>query len=253
MKKFLLTLCIGAALLMSATVAQADSVSWRYNVDVTLADMIFSRGDGAHYASPDGSTYYWGGYGNFSSLKSVGGSGVITSDGQVVRGVTLTHNNQVINGTNQLLTGGTIYTNVTITANGTHDVFNVRNRLDFHFYETPNEGRGYDNDIFYMTASEIMSSVANFSYGGDTYYVYLHADLEPLTGQYLRMAQRDGGYSSSTQLYGWTTMEGQSHSNAYELSLVISKKPPVVPVPAAVWLMGTGLAGLAAMKRRAKK
>lgn len=254
MKKFLLVFCLSAAMLMSAAIAQADSVSWTYDVSVKLTDMVFGDGTtGKPYSNADGSTWYWGQGKPYSSLAAVGGSGSITSDGQIVNGITLTHSNNVLNGNSKTLKSGTIQTTVKLIADDDVEAYTVSNKLSFGFYETPNNGKGYDNDIFYMTSAQIMSSVAEFVYNGETYYVYLHATLQALEGEYLKMAQKNGGFSSSTQLYGWTTLEGGSNGNDYELKLVVSTTPPSVPVPAAVWLMGTGVAGLMAMKRRNKK
>lgn len=260
MKKFLLAFCLSAAMVMSAAVAQADIVTdWTYTTTGVLKDITWTSGSDG-YAGPYGSAlnggyteYRWGNNATTNSGLTVGSySGSLTTEGTAVNGLLITHHNNALSASYKTLAGGTIFATIELTGDGGLASYKVTSSINFSFYETPNTG-DYQNDIFYMTASEIMKGVGDFTYNGERYYVYLHSNIQALEGEYLRMAQEHGGYSSDTILYGWTTLEGETFSNGYQLSLRISQTPPSVPVPGAVWLMGTGIAGLVAMKRRGKK
>lgn len=195
--------------------------------------------------------YRWGDSSSKNSgLTVAGSSGSIGTDGGAVDGVTVTHHNTAISGTYKTLTQGTIFTTVALSSPETNVSYTVGSALDFYFLETPNDGKGTDNDIFFMTQAEIIKSLGSFNVDGVDYYVSIYTKLQALTGDYLKLAQQSLGVSSDTVLYGWTTLEGQTLLNGYDLKLTVSLNPPAVPVPAAVWLMGTGTAGLAAMKRR---
>lgn len=271
MKKLLRAFCFMAVLLMPAT-AMADVITdWSYSTSGMFLNMTFG-GPGTldgiagptgaaltlGYDTPAGkqtisgySAYHWGTDTANSGVTIEGGSGTITTDGSSVSGVSVTHHNKTLNSAYKLLTGGTIFSAVTLTnGNNSHT---VGNSLDFNFLETYNYGVGYDDDIFFMTNSEIMKSLGSFVLDGVEYYVAIYTRLRSLTGEYLRMAQEAIGVGNDVMLYGWTTKEGETITNAYDLSLTVSLTPPTVPVPAAVWLMGTGIAGLAALRRRANK
>lgn len=267
MKKILLTLCVSAAMLMPAALAQADVIyDWSYSTTVVLKDMQWSdsyatdRPGQAVGAEINGgyAEYRWGQYINGeidknSGLTVQGFSDTITAGGESASGLLITHfNNPIVEGL-PTPTSGTIYTTVELSA-GSGIAYTVNSSLSFSFFETPNENEAgdgpslYPNDIFFMTESEIMKSVGSFVHDGERYSVYLSSNLQALEGEYLRMAQEYGGYSSDTALYGWTTVEGETLSNAYELSLTIMHAP--VPLPGAIWLMGSGIAGLVALRRR---
>ena len=260
MKRVLLVLSLVCAMFMSATIAKADIVNdWTYKTTGVLKDVTWSGGFPGWYGAVGhgvngGYTeYQWGDNKQLTSGLVVDSyEGNITTEGSAEKGLLITHRNENVNSSYKMLTGGTIFTTIEISGDNGQAAYEVTSSIDFKFYETPNDGVGYDDDIFFMTASEIMKGVGDFTYGGQRYYVYLHSNIQALEGEYLKMAQEYGNYTSDTPLYGWTTKEGESLSNAYELSLKISRTPPVVPVPAAVWLMGTGLAGLMALKRRNK-
>lgn len=268
MKKLLLACSLCLAMLLPVSVAQADIIqNWSYSTDAIFTNMSWNEdpslkhgvagSDGFYkYISHNGqsvggySKYNWGdSYYTSSSVNVTGASGVVVANGGNVTGLTINHKNMPI--TTKSLTSGTILTSITLNGDGGKANFNISSTLNFHFIETPNTGN-YQNDIFFMTQEEIMKSIGQFTYEGIEYEVSIHTNVKALEGGYLNMAQKALGVSSGTILYGWTTEENQNKSNVFELSLNVSYNPPVVPVPAAVWLMGTGLAGLAALKRRNK-
>lgn len=257
-----------AVLLVPAT-AMADVITdWSYNASVVLTDIKW--GDGwegiagpvgssstLSYDTPGGKesvtghgAYRWGNSDTINSGVSVeGSSGTISTNGSSIKGISVTHSNKTLTFGYKQLVSGTIFTAVTLTGGG--ETHTVGSALDFHFLETMNYGVGYDDDIFFMTQAEIMKSLGSFKIDGVDYYVALYTRLGELTGKYLEMARNALGVGDDVMLYGWTTEEGQSLTNAYDLKLTVSLTPPSVPVPGAVWLMGTGIAGLAAMRRRA--
>lgn len=268
MKKLLLACSLCLAMLLPVSVAQADIIqNWSYSTDAIFTKMSWSGNvflkpgvlgpaGSSKYINYNGqsvsgySKYNWGNsYSISSSLDVAGASGMVVANGDNVTGLTINHKNMPIH--TKSLTSGTILTSITLSGDGGKANFNISSALNFHFIETPNVGN-YQNDIFFMTQEEIMKSVGQFTYEGIEYEVSIHTNVKALESEYLNMAQTALGVSSSTILYGWTTEENQNKSNVYELSLEVSYNPPVVPVPAAVWLMGTGLAGLAALKRRKK-
>lgn len=270
MKRLLISMFVCAALLVPAAMAKADVIyDWTYDTKVVIMNYAWSSGAAGQtysgykrveYDTPTGtkavygdSGVKWGGLSGLanSGLTLEGAQGEIVTNGASVAGVTVTHVNNTIDNRYKSLTGGTIFTAVTLK----HDNFSytVSSSLDFHFMETVNEGKGYDNDIYFMTEAEIMKSLGSFEYDGTVYYVSIYTKLQALEGEYLAMAQKELGLDSSVMLYGWTTEEGANRSTTYDLQLMVSLTPPPVPVPGAVWLMGTGLAGLVAMKRRNKK
>lgn len=271
MKKFLLTLFLAVTMLMPAALVQAEVIyDWNYATTASLTNMQWSESVFPTAPLPQAIggevnggylEYRWGQFTgaeiNQNSGLGVGGhSGAIKAGDSSVPGITITHfNNPIVMGISTL-ESGTISASVTLSAGGGVS-YTVNSSLSFQFFETPNEiddefGNGipteFSDDIFFMTEAEVMKAAGSFIHDGELYVVSLHSNLTALTGEYLRMAQEAGGYGADVMLFGWTTKEGASFSDGYELSLSVTNSP--VPVPAAVWLMGTGLAGLVAMKRR---
>lgn len=71
----------------------------------------------------------------------------------------------------------------------------------------------------------------------------------------LNLPYKPGNDFASIEFVGGTVFAGLSFDNSGTLDAIIAiglAKNPVVPVPGAVWLMGTGLAGLMALRRRNK-
>lgn len=264
MKKVLLTLSLVCAVFMSAATAQADSIiyNWNYTSTAFLTNMEFdnsanqgvagtTNGTAHDFNGVSGNTsYVWGQAGGANSgLTVAGASGQIVTDGSAVAGVEVTHHNNTLAYGYKSLVSGTIFTVVELQA-GNQTIVGS-SALNFRFYETVNTGV-HDDDIFFTTAAEINSSLGSVELDGVKYYISLYTKMQALTGDTLAFAQQYAGVSADTMLYGWTTPEGGTVEKPYELSLHVSTTPPVVPVPGAVWLMGTGLAGLAALRRRNK-
>ena len=51
----------------------------------------------------------------------------------------------------------------------------------------------------------------------------------------------------------WTSFDGTPYSEVYNISVSGAVPPAVIPVPAAVWLFGSGLVGLMGVARRRRK
>lgn len=265
MKRLMLTCMVLFSLLVPASIAQAGMIeNWGYSTNAIFTGMKWgtspstpgiASGVGGSFKTIqyDGKTvggyskYHWGdSVYSASSVDVWGTNGTLTVNGDKQAGIIVNHINKPIY--TKSLVQGTILTQINLSGDDGKANFTVNSALDFHFLETPNVGN-YQDDIFFMTQAEILKSVGSFTYEGIEYNVSIHSNVKQLEGEYLKMAQKALGVGSNTVLYGWTTKENQTHTNVYELALDVTATPPV-PVPAAVWLMGTGLAGLAALKRR---
>lgn len=254
MKKILLSCSFALMLLCAASMAQAEALTWYYETNAMFKNMQFGNGTSngmISYNPAQGPEFKWGDSATkHSGVKVDGNSGTIITDGEFQRGITVTHRNNSISAQYKTLVSGTIFTTVDLKLNASSPVLHSLDiSMDFHFLETTNSGN-YQNDIFFMTRGEIMSSVSQFQHEGETYYVYLHGELQELTGDYLRMAQQ--AYGAEVPLFGWTTLEGQTLQNAYNLSLLVSKTPPT-PIPGTVLLFGAGMGGLAMLRRKMSK
>lgn len=123
--------------------------------------------------------------------------------------------------------------------------------IDFYYKETAQGTLVYMVDYFVKLGS--------INYGGDDYYFYAVADATymqktKLTGALYDEALADLGAAAGTPLYGWYVKAG-GHIH-FKFDIVVTDKdmaPAAVPVPAAAWLMGTGIAGLVALRRRNSK
>lgn len=133
--------------------------------------------------------------------------------------------------------------------------------VDMDFYYLADVDSRHDlvyiiGDSFYM---------GSFEYKGTTYHVELINDFsdgsraaDKLEGALYKQAYdhaiaMGASVAWGDELYGMTIKEGDKRH--WKFDLVISTggyNPPPVPVPAAVWLMGTGLAGLVALRRKNK-
>lgn len=122
-------------------------------------------------------------------------------------------------------------------------------------------------DLVYMVGTS--ARLGHINYEGEDYYFDVVADqtkikdpansepreLVKLEGELYAEALKNSGLAAGTELWGMFARQEDSQIHM-KFDIVIHQNgdmpPPSVPVPAAVWLMGTGVAGLVALRRRQK-
>lgn len=123
--------------------------------------------------------------------------------------------------------------------------------MDFYYMDTTGSDWVFMVDD-YVRLGEII-------YNGVSYYFDIVSDMSnnkatQLTGQAYEDAIVSSGLDYGTELWGWNIKDGGKVHWKFDIVVTTQdRKPPAVPVPGAVWLMGTGLAGLAVMRRKNKK
>lgn len=130
--------------------------------------------------------------------------------------------------------------------------------IDFtvNFLETPNAAPCLVstspvacNDVFAMAGDNFNQ---DFLFGGDHYFISIYPTAGPgVAGGSLPLLGSSicTAAGAPANCVGFTTVEGQD--NSFQFGFVITSQPiNVVPDPGTVWLLGSMLLGLAAMRRR---
>jgi len=142
---------------------------------------------------------------------------------------------------------------------GIEDLFVIESFYNVTFLSTtasdlygpdPNWEWDFDGTGAAEKALEAVNSALNGSaaltVGDDSSFYNIGYDLVPTTMKNIQT--KEGVYIDTTPFTGWAKgQDGQNHP--YELTVTYADFQ-VVPVPAAVWLLGSGLIGLLGLRRR---
>lgn len=261
MKKFTFCLTL-AVLLIWGAVAQAAPVSnWTFRVEGVFLSYYNTTGEGGgkagispigfeqsfNYNQPNQGTVTgykelaWGA--RTPSVLTLNVTEVTTAQtNQALDLLSITHTNEAITG--KTLAGGTIALGLSLGTGGSN-LYTHRVDLPFYFFETPNVGN-HRRDIFVVDMQEIAKN-NTFTYMNERYAFDFSAAFSPLTNWYLDYALDKLSRPDGSQLYGWTTAENAITKFNVHMSI---QHLGAVPVPAAVWLLGSGLVGLFALRRQ---
>lgn len=268
MKKLLLTFAIICAMLVPAAIAQAARIdNWTYGAKIAYDNMNFQ---GASYP-PGYSTkdsMQIGGktvYGSYRWGETNPSNAMSTArySGQIAAGITremvgysyLTNNPVPI--TSAQLKSGDILIALNLSSGSVKT--EVSTSLHFGYSETLNLADGTRGDMFFFTDKWLAdASTRNFIVDGHEYQLKLEVEgrfLKELSGNTLNWAKSLISSSDYNQkIYGMVIPEAISYQLDYYVKInYVGPQTPTVPVPGAVWLLGTGIAGLAAVNKRRKK
>lgn len=157
------------------------------------------------------------------------------------------------------LTGGKINVEFDVKNNGKGAVNQtVSTAIDFHWWEDPSTGTAW------MVFTELAWSVGTITdANGAEYELYIELKDQNTAEEsaYIKLAGGiydkvlDGiGLDGKPNLFAFAIPDGKEMWMAFKMGAYGSAvNPHATPVPGAVWLMGTGLAGIIAIRRRNAK
>ncbi|MDX9835606.1 MAG: THxN family PEP-CTERM protein [Desulfobulbus sp.] len=230
MKKVLSVAVLGL-FLASASVVQAVPIEltkidgdWKNPSPAGKATIVNSGSTGGT------STASWGNGDNVSSYVFVSNNTPLNveADGDLFSIGTFTHNNFPIDMGSSI---NAIDLLITIQA---FDLIDLSATFNYSHNETPNTGGDLANRDIVTITNPILN--ADFEYGGNKYYFNLFG-----------FSQDDGLTVSNV----FKTYENQANAaNLYAKVTSEPLAPAPIPEPSTMFLVGTGLAGVAALSRR---
>jgi hypothetical protein len=248
-----------AALVLGSTAAQAAQIRFntldaRWQGTVGGANVVYTP------AAPgfgDPATVYWGtgdrsGY-EFDATDPVP---VIVNDGQVFDLGVFTHRNQPITaGTS--ITGTTLNLQMALEATDINNNFQPVGTLNFLFdfahWETPNGDNPCANGLANYTGVNINGCADQVTFKTssltDTFKLVTSAGEVDYTLTLTGFCQG----VPCTPVDKFWTKEEWTNSAVLKASFDVAEKPTIVPLPPAVLLFGSALAGLAGLSRRGKE
>lgn len=130
--------------------------------------------------------------------------------------------------------------------------------IDFHWWENPDTGASY---LIFTEVAWSLGKVTDSR--GVEHNLYLQLKDQPtaeetsytqLSGDIYNKALAGTGLADGTNLFAWKTPAGKAQYMAFSIGAYAPGADPyAAPIPGAAWLMGSGVAGLIALRRRNQK
>lgn len=154
------------------------------------------------------------------------------------------------------LTGGTLSLDFTVknTAKGAV-AQSVGADIDFHWWEDPTSGTAW---LVFTEIAWELGTITDANGVEYTLYLELKDHSTPEESAYTKLVGDTYndvlagiGLSGNPNLFAWSIADGKDMYMAFQLGAYgPGANPYSTPIPGAVWLMGTGVAGLIALRRR---